>query len=301
MVTVKSALEFREPQLEDAKWMVPLLRQSGFMSCEYSFTTIYMWRKHYRNRIAHCGDALFMKSQEGESRSYLMPVGGDLKENIELLREFAHGQGYPLKLFGTDVSMIPQLEALFPGQFTFTPSRSDFDYIYNTSDLAQLTGKKYHGKRNHINSFSAKYDWQYERITDENCADVVAMAREWCRLKGNCAEKSLQSENCAIREVLAHREELSVTGGLIRVDGKVVAFTFASPINDQVVDIHVEKALPDYAGAYTVINREFAARELSGYRYINRENDMGIEGLRKAKESYNPAILLEKFICVETV
>ena len=139
------------------------------------------------------------------------------------------------------------------------------------------------------------------RITDANCADVVAMAREWCRLKGNCAEKSLQSENCAIREVLAHREELSVTGGLIRVDGKVVAFTFASPINDQVVDIHVEKALPDYAGAYTVINREFAARELSGYRYINRENDMGIEGLRKAKESYNPAILLEKFICVETV
>lgn len=299
MVTVKPVLEFRDLELSDAQWISPLLKQSGHMLCEYSFTTLFMWRHHYRNRIAHYNNALFVKSQEGADRSYMVPVGGDLKENIQLLEEFAHFQGYPLKLSGADKALAEEIEGLFPGKFDFVPSPPDFDYIYNTQDLVDLPGKKYHSKRNHINTFTAQNHWHYERITDENVADVVEMAHEWCVLKGNCQDKGLRSENCAIREALANRDKLSITGGLIRVDGKVVAFTFASPINNEIVDIHVEKALPDFATAYTVINREFAAQELSHYRYINRENDLGLEGLRRAKKSYNPAIILEKFICVE--
>lgn len=122
--------------------------------------------------------------------------------------------------------------------------REEFDYLYAVEDLATLQGKKYHGKRNHINSFSEQYAWSYEAITDGNTPDVLEMAQEWCRQKGNCQDESLRSEKCAIREALAHRTELSLTGGLIRVEGRVVAFTFASPINGEVVDIHVEKALP---------------------------------------------------------
>ena len=299
MLTVKPELAFREPRLEDAAWMKELLQSSGFRSAEYSFTTLFMWRRFYRNQIARMGNTLFIKSQEGADRFFLLPVGGDMLENLLLLKEYAHDRGLPLKLFITDTSYLTLLDSWFPGEFTAEPMRDEFDYLYAAEDLANLQGKKYHGKRNHINSFSEQYDWSYESITDSNTPDVLEMAREWCRQKGNCQDESLRSEKCAIREALAHRQALSLTGGLIRVDGKVVAFTFASPISSEVVDIHVEKALPDYAAAYAVINREFAARELGGYRYINRENDMGIEGLRRAKNSYQPALLLEKYLCTE--
>lgn len=299
MLKVKPELAFREPRLEDATWMNGLLRTSGFRSSEYAFTTLFMWRRFYHNRIARLGDTLFIKSQEGQDRFFLLPVGGDMRENLLLLKDYAHDRGHPLRLFVTDAAWLPRLEAWFPGGFDVKPMREEFDYLYAVEDLATLQGKKYHGKRNHINSFSEQYAWSYEAITDGNTPDVLEMAQEWCRQKGNCQDESLRSEKCAIREALAHRTELSLTGGLIRVEGRVVAFTFASPINGEVVDIHVEKALPDYAAAYAVINREFAARELSGYRYINRENDMGIEGLRRAKKSYQPAILLEKFLCTE--
>ena len=298
MVELKPALEFREPVLEDAAWAAPILSASDSMACEYSFTTIFMWRKYYHNRIARYGQYLFVKSSE-EGHSYLLPQGGDLKEGISILRAYVHGQGHPLVLFGEDEQMKRRLQSLFPGEFIFEPSPEDFDYLYLTADLAGLAGKKYHAKRNHISAFSAKYDWSYERICERNLSEVEEMAREWCRQRGNCEDKGLRSENCAIREALRHRDVLSLRGGLIRAEGKVVAFTFGSPINDNVFDIHVEKALADYAGAYAVINREFAARELSHYRYINRENDLGLEGLRRAKRSYHPAILLEKFVCRE--
>lgn len=300
MIDLLAALDFREPQLEDAGWMAPLLRGTGNRGCEYSFTTIFMWRKFYHNRIARYGDYLFVKSQE-EKHAYLLPIGGDLREGIVILREYAHEKGHALKLFGADEPMTWEIDRLFPGQFAFQPSPADFDYLYYQEDLAQLAGKKYHAKRNHIAGFGKKFNWVYEPITDGNVAEVVEMAREWCRQKGNCEENGLRSENCAIREALAHRRELSITGGLIRADGKVAAFTFASPINSQVADVHVEKALPDYPGAYAVINREFTARALAGYRWVNRENDLGLEGLRKAKNSYYPALLLEKYVCTEIV
>lgn len=298
MLKVSQQLDFREPTPADAEWMTPLLSAEEHMGCEYAFATIFMWRKYYHTYVARADEFLFVKSQE-EKHSYLPPIGGRLEEGMALLSAYVHEKGHPLKLFGADSETVQRLETLYPGRFTFTPAPNDFDYLYRSEDLAELAGKKYHGKRNHISAFSARYDWQYEPITAENIPEVEEMAREWCRLKGNCQDKGLRSENCAIREALSVRQQLNLTGGLIRVDGRVVAFTFGSPINSTVFDVQVEKALPDYAGAYTVINREFVAHELRGYTYINRENDLGIEGLRRAKKSYYPAILLEKFVCTE--
>lgn len=300
MIDTVPTLEFYEPTAADAAWAAPMLRATGSMACEYSFTTIFMWRRYYHNQIARFGAHLFVKTQE-EKHAYLFPVGGDLREGIALLRAFAHDRGHPLCLFGEDERMVQQLEEWYPGVFTCEPSRGDFDYIYRSSDLIELPGKKYHGKRNHIAAFTRKFPWTYEAIDAQNTADVLAMAEEWCRQKGNCRDKGLRSEQCAIREALSLRRDLSLRGGLIRVEGRVVAFTFGSPINDQVFDVHVEKALPDFPGAYAVINREFAAHELADYPYINRENDLDIEGLRRAKESYYPAILLAKYVCTERV
>lgn len=289
-------LEFRELLPEDAAWAAPLMTACGRMGCEYSYTTSYMWSQHYNVRIARAGDALFLCSDSGPTPSFLMPIGVQLKDGMELLRAYTDTLGVPLHLHGVDEETLEQLCALYPDRVRFDTNDGDYDYIYRTEDLANLIGNAYHGKKNHINAFSRKHAWQYEPLTDDNVEEVEALSAEWCREKGNCQDDSLASERCAIRRLLKYREMLSVVGGLIRVDGKAVAFTLGSPINESVFDVHVEKALPAYAGAYAVINREFA-KTLKNYRYLNRENDMGIEGLRRAKASYRPEILLKKYTC----
>lgn len=299
MPSLATILQFHEPRLEDASWMAPILRAADNKACEYSFTTIFMWRKYYENQVARSGPHLFLKSGHGPKSTYMMPVGGELREGVSILLEHCREEGYPLRLFGAEKPDTERLSDWFPGRFVCAPSPGDADYIYNQTDLALLAGKKYHGKRNHVAGFSKQYVWSYETIDDSNAQEAADMATEWCKGKGNCADKGLKSENCAIREALRHRDELSLKGGLIRVEGKVVAFSLGSPISDAVFDVHVEKALPDYKGAYAVINKEFTARELTAYPLVNRENDLNIEGLRKAKLSYYPALVLEKYVCTE--
>ena len=294
----KKELIFREPVVEDREWAAPLLEGADALACEYSFTTLYMWRRHYHNCIAREGETLYIRSGE-HHHSYLLPVGGDRKTGIDRLWEHARAQGESLVLYGAGTALIEQLEEWYPGAFSIESSPNDFDYLYNSSDLAELPGKKYHQKRNHISAFTRDHPWSYEALDDENTPEVIALAEEWCRQKGNCQDQSLRSENCAIREALRLRRELHITGGLIRVEGRPAAFTFGSPISGEAFDVHVEKALAEYGAAYTVINKEFASRELTSYRYINRENDLGIEGLRRAKQSYRPAIVLEKYVCRE--
>lgn len=290
-------LDFHYPTIDDAAWAAPMLSAAGRMGCEYSFTTTFMWRNFYQNQLARAGDTLFIRAGE-EAPLYLPPVGPDLAEGIRILLRYTADQGKTLKLVGADPAMVERLEEAFPGLFEFSSQRGDFDYIYRTQDLAELPGSAYHAKRNHIAGFSRKFSWTFEPIDAHNMAEVENMAREWCRQKGNCKDKGLRAENCAIREALRHRDALSIRGGLIRAEGRVAAFTFGSPINDTVFDIHVEKALPDFPGAYAVINQAFAST-LTQYPYLNRENDLNIEGLRKAKLSYHPAMLLEKYTCTQ--
>ena len=258
-----------------------------------------MWRNYYDNQIAVSGGQVFIRSGEQEP-VYLLPAGGDLREGIELLRAYAGSKGEPLQLFGADEAQRERIERWFPGLFLWEPSINDFDYLYNADDLAELAGRKYHGKRNHIAAFESSYDWTYEPIDDHNAAEVDDMVREWCRERGNCSDPGLKNERCAVSEAMRNRQALSLRGGLLRVEGKVVAMTFGSPINADVFDVHVEKALPAYNGAYAMINNQFVKREIQGcWKLVNRENDLGIEGLRRAKKSYHPARVLEKYLAIE--
>ncbi|MCI8553572.1 MAG: DUF2156 domain-containing protein [Clostridiales bacterium] len=299
MTVTKSpeALSFHKLSIEDRDWAVPLLRSVQAHACEYSFTTLYMWRRHYHNRIAREGDTLFVRSGV-ENPFYLLPAGGDEGRGLDRLRAHASLSGKPC-VFYLPGPAAERLNRRYPGAFDMEPSPNDFDYLYDRTALAELPGKKYHQKRNHISAFSREHAWRYEPLDDGNAPEAAALAEEWCREKGRCQDPGLRSEHCAIREALQLRRELSLTGALIRVEGRPVAFTFGSPISGEVFDIHVEKALAGFSAAYTVINREFASRALAGYRYINRENDLGIEGLRRAKRSYHPAMVLEKYLCRE--
>ena len=158
-----------------------------------------------------------------------------------------------------------------------------------------LRGKKLSGKRNHVNRFlSTERDWAYEPLTKENLADARAMSYEWCRQAGCTEDAELFDESCAVEQAFRHYEALGLSGGLIRAGGKVIAFTMGEALNEDTFLVHIEKAFYDIQGAYQMINQQFAQAAFEGFRYVNREDDAGDEGLRKAKLSYEPAFLVEK-------
>ncbi len=289
-------IDFRPPVIEDRQWVEPLLRKSKRYGCEYSFGDVFIWQSVYDIQIAH-HKGFFVSLNGGEYQSYCCPVGeGDATEVINDMMEDARERGIEFKMFGLVSDCVVQMDKLFPGRFEFEPIRDSFDYIYSTQDLIDLPGKKYHPKRNHISAFKRNNDWSYEPITKENIAECVLMNGEWERRNREKDPESIDEELVAINQSFENFFELGFVGGLLRVSGEVVAFTFGEEMNEDIFCTHVEKAYADVRGAYPMINREFAARELSGYKYINREDDAGSEGLRRAKLSYYPEILLEKFV-----
>lgn len=192
--------------------------------------------------------------------------------------------------------MKAELETLFPGQFEFTEERAYFDYIYLRESLVELKGKKLHGKKNHLNAFKNTYpDWKFEHITSENIDECWQMNEEWSRQNEMSLGSGLLKEKTALRTAFDNFFEEGLVGGLIRVDGKVIAYSMGHKLNSDTFVVHFEKAFADIRGAYQIINQQFAQHCCEGYTYINREDDTGLEGLRKAKLSYLPQILLTKY------
>ncbi len=292
-------LEFHTPTLDDKHWAQPILTAAGGLGSEDAFGTLFIWSGSYHSRICRWRD-MVLTCFGKNTLTYGFPVGArspeELREVLELLRHDAEERGIPLRLWGMTAEEKEQIESVLPGFFQYSSTPNDSDYLYASSDLAQLAGRKYHSKRNHIARFRKQYSYTYETVTPDNLSDCEFVAREWCHAHGCGGE--LKDENCAIVKTLRNYEALGFRGGLIRVEGKPVAFTAGEEINPTAFDIHFEKALDGYDGLYTLINQEFAAHELTGYQWINREEDMGIEGLRKAKNSYYPACVLEKFNAV---
>ena len=287
-------LKFKKTEIEDIEVFKKYIGFSGELSCESAFVNLLIWQSAYNNMWAEEDGQLIIKSGKGEDSSYRLPFGNDFLKGINLIREYS-GEEYP-DFWVQEGKRLDNFKAKFGDKYVFEENRDAFDYIYLREDLANLSGKKYHGKRNHISAFSKKHNWSFKPITAENTEDVKLCAEKWYKENADREDKYLRCEKQGVITILDNMELLGVRGGAVYVDGKVVAFTLGSRISDEIFDIHIEKALSDYAEGYTVINREFA-RTLTEYKYINREDDMGLEGLRKAKLSYKPAILLKKYAC----
>jgi hypothetical protein len=231
---------------------------------------------------------------------YCLPVGpGDLGEVIPLLRGDAARHGAPLAFYGLNEGDLPRLEQACPGAFRFETRRGSADYIYRREDLALLAGKKYHQKRNHAARFEREYGWRYEEITSPLLEECHGMLRRWAQRNSDKNPEALRQEQTALERCFAHYESFGLRGGLLRVDGQVIAFTLGEALNAQTFCTHFEKADTQYAGAYQMIHRCFAQHSLGGFEFVHREEDLGDEGLRKAKLSYQPALLLEKYTATE--
>lgn len=299
-------IEFKSPLPIDKQWVSEIGFKADYMNMEYSFGILYLWKDTYGTKIAKVDGFLTAFSsysgENGEHSSYLFPIGdGDVKPVIEKLKQDAHEKGKKLLIYGVTDKTKAILESLFPDRFEYKLYRTNFEYIYNVSDMATLSGKKYHSKRNHITRFEREYfNWSYETITPENLPECMKMCDKWYVENDIENSPGLQDEKHAIDLAMNDFFDLGYEGGLIRYNGEVVAFTFGEKLNSNTFILHVEKAFYYMTGGYAIINREFAANHLMGkYDYVNREDDVGDENIRKAKLSYRPEILLEKYMVTE--
>lgn len=290
-------IPFKTVELTDRSWIEERLRQSDFKSCDYSFVNNYIWRVPNRIAFADVNGFYCLTNGEEGRRDYNYPAGsGDIRPVIEALMADAADRGCCFRLRGISEENTKLLETLFPGVFVFESHRDYCDYIYRVDRMISLSGKKLHGKRNHISRFKDNPDWAYEDITTENIDECWRMNQDWCKLYKCIEDESLNHEACAVKQAFGHFFDLGLRGGLLRVGGKVVAYTMGEPLSSDTYVMHIEKAFPDVQGAYPMINQQFLIHNCEGYTYVNREEDLGDEGLRKAKMSYYPDILLDKYV-----
>ena len=292
-------LEFKTPTPADRSWVLPLVETSGSMGSESNFNNMYLWHRMYGQEIARLGDRLLVRVKGEQGHRYLFPYGsGELRPALEALAEDAAAHGGKLHFICLSKEQKAELEEVWPDRFVYDCEwdRDSWDYIYDVNKLADLTGKKLHSKRNHIHRFDEQFpDWMAEPITAANVEDCVAMEKEWAAARDH--DNTLSEETISILEALYLRDELGLHGVLIRAGGRVVAFSMGSFTNPECFDVHYEKAFGEIQGAYAVVNREMARMIRADYpqvKWFNREDDLGLEGLRKAKLSYYPELLLEK-------
>lgn len=291
-------IKFKDITLEDKEAITSITMNSERKNCDLSFSNLCSWRFMYDTKFAIVDGFLLFKFHMNNELAYMMPVGeGDLKKILEAIIDDATSEGKYFLMYGVCNNMKDEIEKLMPGKFDFSSNRDYVDYIYLRTDLAELKGKKFQPKRNHANKFYKTYtDYEYVPITADRISECLRLEEEWCKANDCGQQNGLGNERKSLTYALNHFDELGLTGGILYVNGKIAAFTFGMPINHETFGVHVEKADTEIEGAYNVINQEFAKHIPEQFVYLNREEDLGIEGLRKAKLTYQPAILLEKNI-----
>lgn len=291
-------IKFKDITLEDKEAITSITMNSERKNCDLSFSNLCSWRFMYDTKFAIVDGFLLFKFHMNNQLAYMMPVGeGDLKKILEVIIDDAASEGKSFLMYGVCNNMKDEIEKLMPDKFDFSSNRDYVDYIYLRTDLAELKGKKFQPKRNHANKFYKTYtDYEYVPITADRISECLRLEEEWCKANDCEQQNGLGNERKSLTYALNHFDELGLTGGILYVNGKIAAFTFGMPINHETFGVHVEKADTQIEGAYNVINQEFAKHIPEQFVYLNREEDLGIEGLRKAKLSYQPTILLEKNI-----
>ncbi len=290
-------IDFQVFSLEHRDAYNKILQNCGERGCEYSFANLYLWGRQ-KAALVHGNLAFF--SQFNRRSIYPFPVGtGDLKATLDAIIHDAAARGIPCRLTSMTQDDCALLERLYPGGFRYHFDRDFFDYVYQIDALADLKGKKLQRKRNHINKFLQLHpNFTTEPITDHNICQVQQMVDNWYRLRLEEEPHSdFHMEQAALTKALRNRQALGMEGLLLKDGNQLLAMTMGSRLSANTFDIHFEKALDRNDGAYTVINREFARYLREKYpdiQYLNREDDMGLEGLRKAKLSYYPDHMVEK-------
>ena len=295
---MSSEIRFRKPTIEDVKILRNFFYNSNVNACDYSAANIFLWSEINNIEIAYDEDVLYIRYLNNGEYYYTFPITSkSIKNAIDNIENFAEVNESELKFAIIEEEMFEILEKIFPGKYKVEYNRDYFDYVYLKENLINLSGRKYHGKKNHINKFKKNYErWSYEPITNDNIDECAEMVNIWCMENGCLEIKDKNNEMQVVLNALKYFRELNLKGGLIRANNRVVAVTIGEELNKDTFVVHFEKAFSNVQGAYPMINQQFVMNELDDYKYVNREEDLGIEGLRRAKESYNPEFYVKKGI-----
>jgi len=291
-------LPFRPVSLSDCEAVRAAVEPTECRNCDLNVVNLMSWRFLYDTELAfHEGWLLFRFKSDGHL-AYLAPVGsGDLRAVVRLLVEDAAQQGHPFLMLGVPQERLNALQAVVGEHIYATAAATYSDYIYSRESLQTLAGKRLQPKRNHLNKFRRLYpNCEYLPLTADALPECRELYRRWQQGKTEEGGRlQVDWERRSVEYVFDHWDALGATGGMLRVDGQIVAWTYGAPINHDTFDVCAEKADLAFDGAFTAINQAFVAHLPEQYTLINREEDLGIEGLRRAKESYHPLQKLQKF------
>lgn len=295
-------MNFKKLELEDKSLFENYIYPYNFLSCEYSFTTLYIWKDACDIQYTIYKDALIIKKKDFEGNYHFMqPLGykdEDLEVILEELKNYKENNNMKYIFKDLDEEFVEKTKVILINheKVQIEEDRDNFDYLYESEKLISLSGKKLHKKKNHYNAFVKKYEYEVKEINSkEIIEDVIEVANEWFN-KNEHKDEILYYENLGIKNILRNIEFLNLKGIATYVDNKVVGFTVGEELNNNLAIIHIEKGDIDYRGIYSFINRTFIMDYFSDVKIINREQDLGIEGMRKAKMAYYPVKLEKKFI-----
>lgn len=290
--------EGRPLDLDDRQWLSAALWELRPEQSEFTFTNLFMWRQAYQFRLSQVDGAraAFAWMADPEESFLLPPLGpGAGAASVRRCLEHMARAGHNARMARATERDLRRL-GVTEEEFAIAEDRDQWDYVYLVRDLIELSGNRYHGKRNHVEQFARAHAFRYVPLTAERVAACVELQDQWCDEKHCDLVATLRAEARAVKEVLSNAEALGIAGGCIEVEGKVEAFTLGELLNPETVVIHIEKANPAFHGLYQVINQQFLEQQWPSVRFVNREQDLGVPGLRRAKESYHPHHLVEKYV-----
>jgi hypothetical protein len=287
---------FKPLEIGDREFIHPRLWAYQPTTSELTFTNLFIWRGHYRLSWCLAEDCLVFLSDSSSGPWFFPPISPSPRVDLcrRLLAWLKETRGSSDPHFARADRRLR--EELFPdGSFVDTADRDHFDYVYQTSTLIQLAGRDYQQKRNHLNSFQRSHRHTSEPLTPGHLAACLDLAQKWCEIRRCEEDLNLMEEWEAVQEALVHFQDLDLTGCAVFVEDRLEAFTVGEKLNADTAVIHVEKANPEIRGLYAAINQSYLEQAWQDIPWVNREQDLGEPGLRKAKLSYHPHHLEEKF------
>ncbi|MCI7473015.1 MAG: phosphatidylglycerol lysyltransferase domain-containing protein [Clostridiales bacterium] len=287
-------MQFKQLTLNEVPLVQPCFRQMRSRTCDFTVGGMFMWRNYYKMEYAMDGGIFYSRLHDQDGQVYYnLPLGGDMAAGIEELKQLTAGG--PLRFCTVPECDLEEIQAICPG--CTVSEQTDFaDYLYQASDLARLAGKRYSGQRNQISQFKRGVEgWSFEPLTAGNLGAVEAFFTQ-TYLSGAGAGDTEREENRRVLEVLQNLDRYGMVGGVLTADGSIVGFSLGEIVNDTLFT-HIEKADRSCKGAYQMLVNQFAAAYAGeNVTYINREEDMGDPGLRRAKQAYHPIELLKKYV-----
>lgn len=295
-------LTFHPLSLGDKEKIDRFVYAENSRSADFNFGNMFLWDDTYKQMVADSDRHLITMCCNGAHPVFPFPIAcEDLTGAVNEMREYAQANGFPLVICGVEEQHKSLLEQAFPGCFAFENEREYADYIYDIERLISLRGKKLHGKRNHVSRFEREHpDWHFDALQPEHRGDCMALFDAWAE-SAEDADGSIAGERKAIELAFDYYDLLGLLGGALFTDGKLVGFSIGEKCCADTVNVHFEKARADIEGCYPMVNREFVKlvrQRWPEINYVNREDDMGLDSLRKSKLSYHPDILLEKYEAV---